>query len=129
MRAWTLEAPGSLDRKPLALTELPLPDPGADEVRLRVQACGVCRTDLHVAVGELPARKEKTGLSYEEHLFRERTITSVSANTRADGEELLRLATRLDLELEVCPYPFAEAVRALEDLAESRFSGVAVLEM
>lgn len=50
MRAMILEAPGA----PLVLRTLPLPTPGPGEVRLRVKACGVCRTDLHVVDGELP---------------------------------------------------------------------------
>jgi propanol-preferring alcohol dehydrogenase len=41
-------------RSPLAWTELPDPQPGPDEIRVRVLACGVCRTDLHVVDGELP---------------------------------------------------------------------------
>jgi propanol-preferring alcohol dehydrogenase len=41
-------------RTTLAWTELPDPQPGADEIRVRVLACGVCRTDLHVIDGELP---------------------------------------------------------------------------
>lgn len=50
VRAMVLEAPGA----PLVLRERPLPTPGPGEVRLRVRACGVCRTDLHVVDGELP---------------------------------------------------------------------------
>jgi propanol-preferring alcohol dehydrogenase len=42
--------------RPLERIERPLKDPGAGEVRIRVSACGVCRTDLHVVDGELPAR-------------------------------------------------------------------------
>jgi len=49
MRAILFEGVGS----PLRLVDLPLPDPGAGEVRLRVEACGICRTDLHVLDGEL----------------------------------------------------------------------------
>src|SRR6266581_2076822 len=45
MRAMILETAGS----PLRLAELPLPQPASDEVLIRVRACGVCRTDLHVA--------------------------------------------------------------------------------
>ena len=41
-------------RTPLAWTELPDPQPGPDEIRVAVLACGVCRTDLHVVDGELP---------------------------------------------------------------------------
>jgi alcohol dehydrogenase, propanol-preferring len=49
MRAMILEAP----RQPLRLTDRPRPDPGPGEVLLRVEACAVCRTDLHVVDGEL----------------------------------------------------------------------------
>src|SRR5436190_14472905 len=53
MRAMVLEAPGS----PLVPTELEAPTPGPGELLLRVHACGVCRTDLHVVDGELPRPK------------------------------------------------------------------------
>src|SRR2546425_5896718 len=53
MKAMVLEAPG----RPLRETELPDPKPGPGQVLLRVSACGVCRTDLHVADGELPHPK------------------------------------------------------------------------
>jgi alcohol dehydrogenase, propanol-preferring len=43
--------------KPLILEELPDPIPGSGELRIRVEACGVCRTDLHVVDGELPNPK------------------------------------------------------------------------
>jgi propanol-preferring alcohol dehydrogenase len=42
---------------PLSLTELPIPTPGAEQVLLRVSACGVCRTDLHLLDGELPSSR------------------------------------------------------------------------
>ncbi len=48
-----LDAPG----KPLRFSELPIPEPGPGQVRLRVLACGVCRTDLHIADGDLPMVK------------------------------------------------------------------------
>jgi propanol-preferring alcohol dehydrogenase len=53
MRAMLLDAPG----RPLRLAEVPAPTPGPGQVRLRVSACGVCRTDLHVADGELREAK------------------------------------------------------------------------
>jgi propanol-preferring alcohol dehydrogenase len=53
MRAMRLEAA----RTPLRLAEVPQPAPGPHQVLLRVRACGVCRTDLHVADGELPDPK------------------------------------------------------------------------
>ena len=50
MRAMLLERPG----EPLRLTQMPVPSPGAGQVLIAVQACGVCRTDLHLVDGELP---------------------------------------------------------------------------
>lgn len=67
------------------------------------------------------------GLDYQRHLFRERTLTSVTANTRADGEELLRLAAVLGIRPEVTSYPFEAADRALDDLARGAFAGAAVV--
>ncbi len=49
MHAMQLDAPGT----PLHAVERPLPEPGPGEVRIRVTACGVCRTDLHVADGDI----------------------------------------------------------------------------
>jgi propanol-preferring alcohol dehydrogenase len=53
MRAMVLDRAGT----PLRLAELPDPEPGAGQILLRVRACGVCRTDLHVVDGELPEPK------------------------------------------------------------------------
>lgn len=53
MRAMVLDAPHS----PLRLVELPVPQPGPGQLLLRVEACGVCRTDLHLVDGELPTPK------------------------------------------------------------------------
>jgi propanol-preferring alcohol dehydrogenase len=50
MRAVLLDA----QRRPLRPVELDLPEPGPGELRLRVRACGVCRTDLHIADGDMP---------------------------------------------------------------------------
>ncbi len=50
MRAMLLERPGL----PLQAVELPVPRPAAGQILLRVEACGVCRTDLHLIDGELP---------------------------------------------------------------------------
>jgi alcohol dehydrogenase, propanol-preferring len=68
-------------------------------------------------------------LDYREHLFRERTLTSVTANTRADGEELLRLASVLGLRPRVTSYSFDDVDRALADLAEGALSGAAVVRV
>ena len=53
MRAMMLDAPGS----PLKLGRLAMPEPATHDVLLKVLACGVCRTDLHILDGELPAHK------------------------------------------------------------------------
>ncbi|HET9022820.1 MAG TPA: zinc-dependent alcohol dehydrogenase family protein [Ornithinibacter sp.] len=66
-------------------------------------------------------------LDYSRHLFRERTLTSVTANTRADGEELIRLAGVLGVRARVHAVPFADADRALEEVASGDVSGAAVL--
>jgi propanol-preferring alcohol dehydrogenase len=68
-------------------------------------------------------------LDYQRHLFRERTLTSVTSNTRADGEELLRLAPRLRVTATVTPYEFDRADVALDDLAADRVHGAAVLRI
>ncbi|MEW5881047.1 MAG: zinc-dependent alcohol dehydrogenase family protein [Pseudomonadota bacterium] len=61
MQAMVLEAPGA----PLRPRSLPVPQPRAGEVLVRVHACGVCRTDLHVADGELPHPKLPLVLGHE----------------------------------------------------------------
>lgn len=66
-------------------------------------------------------------LDHDRLLFGERELRSTTANTRADGEEFLRLAERLRLRVETVMYPMAAADRALRDLAEGAFSGAAVL--
>jgi propanol-preferring alcohol dehydrogenase len=58
MRACVLEVPAPIERNPLRYAEVPAPEPGPEEVLVRVRACGVCRTDLHVIEGELPPRKQ-----------------------------------------------------------------------
>ena len=57
MKACVLETPAPAERNPLVLKDVPTPEPGPGEVLVRVHACGVCRTDLHVVEGELPPRK------------------------------------------------------------------------
>jgi propanol-preferring alcohol dehydrogenase len=54
MKAMLLENSGSAESRPLALSDVEAPVPAADELGVRVRACGVCRTDLHVVEGDLP---------------------------------------------------------------------------
>lgn len=57
MRALCLNRARPIEHHPLMLVELPEPIPGPGELRLRVQACGLCRTDLHMIEGDLPLPK------------------------------------------------------------------------
>ena len=66
-------------------------------------------------------------LSYQEHLFQERILCSVTANTRRDGEEFLERAARIPLRVSTVPYPLDQADEALSDLAHDRVTGAAVL--
>lgn len=53
MQAMQLLKPAAVEELPLQPVDLPIPQPASGEVLLRVQACGVCRTDLHICEGEL----------------------------------------------------------------------------
>ncbi|HYZ52326.1 MAG TPA: zinc-dependent alcohol dehydrogenase family protein [Streptosporangiaceae bacterium] len=68
-------------------------------------------------------------LNYDQHLFQERNLRSVTSNTRGDAQEFLHLAERLRIKVTTTPYPFNQADRALADLKADRFNGAAVLTM
>jgi len=57
MRAMILNEPRPVEEHPLTEAEMPNPEPGPDEIRIRVRACGVCHTDLHTVEGELTLPK------------------------------------------------------------------------
>ncbi len=57
MRGMLLRRQADIGASPLEAVEIPAPAPEAGEIRVRVSACGACRTDLHVAEGDLPARR------------------------------------------------------------------------
>ena len=57
MRAWVVHQPGPVASGPLRLTERPVPEPGPGELLIKVRCCGVCRTDLHLAEGDLPPKR------------------------------------------------------------------------
>ncbi len=59
MRAWVVDRPGPIDSNPLSLVERETPEPGPGEVLVRVRVCGVCRTDLHLAEGDLAPRDSR----------------------------------------------------------------------
>ena len=117
-------AGGAREMPPVPLDSAIVFAPAGDLVPLALAALeqGGTLALAGIHLTEIPA------LDYQQHLFRERTLTSVTANTRADGEELLEVAAALHVEPHVTPYPFAGADRALEDLAAGLVTGAAVLE-
>jgi propanol-preferring alcohol dehydrogenase len=66
-------------------------------------------------------------LNYQRHLFQERQLRSVTANTRQDGADFMAFAERHPLHVTTTPYPLDQADRALTDLAGDRVDGAAVL--
>lgn len=57
MKAFTLENPAPIEDNPLVFMDLPVPEPGPGRVLVKVNACGICHTDLHQVEGELPLHK------------------------------------------------------------------------
>jgi alcohol dehydrogenase, propanol-preferring len=68
-------------------------------------------------------------LRYQEHLFQERQIRSVTANTRRDGEEFLRIAASIGISVATTSYPFGDADRVLRELAAGQVTGAAVIRI
>jgi propanol-preferring alcohol dehydrogenase len=65
MTAWVVRRPGPMATRPLERVEVPIPVPGPGEVLIKVEACAVCRTDLHLAEGDLPPRRPATVPGHE----------------------------------------------------------------
>ncbi|MGQ0520899.1 MAG: zinc-dependent alcohol dehydrogenase family protein [Actinomycetota bacterium] len=65
MKAWVVHTPGPIDGSPMAAIDRDPPQPGDGELRVRVAACGVCRTDLHLAEGDLAPRRPRTVPGHE----------------------------------------------------------------
>lgn len=65
MKAWIVAEPRPIGERPLRMVEMPDPVPGPGQVRVRVEACGVCRTDLHLAEGDLQPRRPGTVPGHE----------------------------------------------------------------
>lgn len=65
MRAWVLENQTKVEKNPLKLKEVPDPEPKAKEIRIKVYASGVCRTDIHIAEGDLPLKKSPLILGHQ----------------------------------------------------------------
>jgi propanol-preferring alcohol dehydrogenase len=65
MRAWVLEKQAKIEERPLQLAEVPTPHPQDGEVRIKVSVSGVCRTDIHIAEGDLPLKISPLILGHE----------------------------------------------------------------
>nr|WP_184583766.1 zinc-dependent alcohol dehydrogenase family protein [Lipingzhangella halophila] len=65
MDAWVVERPGPISGRPLRPARLPVPVPAGRELLIRVEVCAVCRTDLHLAEGDLAPRRERTVPGHE----------------------------------------------------------------
>lgn len=65
MKAWVLQKQAAVETKPLLLQELPVPQIEDNKIRVKVHACGVCRTDIHVAEGDLPLTKSPLILGHQ----------------------------------------------------------------
>jgi propanol-preferring alcohol dehydrogenase len=68
-------------------------------------------------------------LNYEKHLFHEKTLRSVTANTRKDGEELLKIAAEMSLQPRTTTFPLEEANQALKLMKHDGINGTGVLVM
>jgi propanol-preferring alcohol dehydrogenase len=90
-------------------------------VALRALDSGATLAIAGIWLSDIPS------LNYDQELFRERRLRSVTANTRVDGEEFLRLSARCGIAATTHTYPMAQAGQALADLAHGRFGGAAVL--
>jgi propanol-preferring alcohol dehydrogenase len=115
----------AVDRPPAGLDSAILFAPAGDLVPVALEALdsGGRLSIAGIHLSDVPA------LDYQRHLFREREIRSVTSNTRQDGEELLRLASRLRISVHTTEYRFGQAVDALVDLAEGSLSGSAVVRV
>src|SRR5690349_11724075 len=65
MKAWWVERPGPMESGPLVRGDRPDPTPADGEILVRVSVCGVCRTDLHLAEGDLAPHRHATVPGHE----------------------------------------------------------------
>jgi propanol-preferring alcohol dehydrogenase len=68
-------------------------------------------------------------MDYTEHLYYERTVRSVTASTRKDGEELLQIAERIPIRTQTTSFPLEEANKALQLLKHGQINGAGVLRI
>ncbi len=117
MKAMVLKEPRPVEQDPLEPVEVPLPEPGPDDVRLRIHACGVCHTDLHTVEGELALPRLPVVPGHQ-----------IVGNVESMGENVTRFClgdrvgvTWLYSSCGVCDF----CQRGLENLCDSaRFTGL-----
>ena len=114
---------GAADAPPEPLDGAILFAPAGDLVPVALRALdrGATLAVAGIWLSDIPV------LNYDDTLFQERRLRSVTANTRRDGEEFLALATRFAIRPTTVGYPMDQAPQALSDLSHGRFSGAAVL--
>ncbi|WP_275887744.1 zinc-binding alcohol dehydrogenase family protein [Rhodococcus sp. AQ5-07] len=114
---------GSHDRPPVPLDASILFAPVGDLVPVALESLdrGGVLSIAGIHLSNIPP------MNYQRHLFYERQVRSVTANTRIDAVEFLDFAGHHHLDVRVQRYPLADADRALMDLADDRVTGAAVL--
>jgi propanol-preferring alcohol dehydrogenase len=125
LRLGAASAGGAGDRPPEPLDAAILFAPAGDLVPVAMAALdrGGTLAIAGIHLSDVPP------LVYADHLFQERQIRSVTANTRADGEAFLAIAARTGIRPTTSSYDLADADRALADLAHDRVTGAAVLRV
>jgi D-arabinose 1-dehydrogenase-like Zn-dependent alcohol dehydrogenase len=112
---------------PLELTDRPVPEPGPAELLVRVIACGVCRTDLHLAEGDLPPHHPRMTPGHE--VVGQVTATGPGTTRFREGDRVGAAWLRLKIKVTTTPCPFGRADQVLTDLEAERVHGAAVLQM
>ena len=121
MKAWWVEAPSPIASGPLRMGERPDPSSGPGEVLLSVRACGVCRTDPHLAEADVRPRAARRIPGHD-------VVTEVVG--LGAGSSQFRLGERVGaawLARTHCGLPVDKADQALLDFSRDRYTGVAVL--
>lgn len=116
MRAMVLDQQRPIDSSPLDLRDVPLPEPTANQVRIKVRCCGLCHTDLHIVEGDLPAHKMPVIPGHQIVGIVDKCGAEVSKFSRGDRVGIPWLH-RTDQSCEFCR-------RGLENLCEhAQFTG------
>ena len=116
---------GAADAPPVPLDAAILFAPAGELVPVALRALdrGGTLAVAGIHLSDIPA------LDYAAELFEERSLRSVTANTRRDGEEFLALAAAIPIRPTVVSYPLDAADRALADVSHDRLTGAAVLDV